>query len=1291
MLTTRISHQITAWLLLSMVVWPCGAFGQRAAGPDQRPKSNTQLETGALGRAGESGLASRVPLPVSPRHQPPLWQLRPALPPPQVAEDPNAPVVNVASEAARTPPRGGDLDPTIDVQITQEIIDKASELGSPQAMYEFVRNECVFQPYYGSQKGSVETLRQRAGNDYDLASLLIALLRASGISARYAVGMVEMPVSRVNSWLGVDDGIVAGSILFTNGMEGTAIVSGPNVVAVRARRVWVEAYVPRGFGSSVWVPLDPAFHLHNVTSGLDIPEEMALNAIDFIDEYYDPADPGVILPRTQTPLEVFKGVLTAYLDANHPGMTLEDVSRTREIMPETLGILPGSLPYTVRSRDSVFSEIPASRRYQIRFEMLDASLNTLINYTADLPTTAGKRVTLDYVGATQADVDLIEANGGIYQTPPSSVDLKPVLRIDGQQVAVGASGVGMGLYHYSDIYFLAPANAQGLPQNVVPAIYNVNICGASQAIAIGIEGSADRLLIPPPADDTEGTLSLNYDTGVDYLSNVRNDELELGELMHAFVTTDVTTAILHNVVKVTYNGFGVPQTFDWVGLLVDADRAIAGYWPVDRLDGPDEEPKDFLVIAGANGSSWENFIFERSFAQDSVSTMKILQYAIDTGVTVYQRWNTLPLPANTQPTSVRNALTAAINNGHEVTFPADPLTIGNVGTGQWTGTGWIDMDPTDGAAGYIISGNNNGGATYEVWPPEYIDLGEGDRTVVSVTIEITKPVDDSPNQEAVFSRDSKQKLVFEYKVHVTYDDGTMAELGPFTKTTQNTTKTFRPSNYRFHVWIARYFWWGILAYEFRDVSIVGVLIKEKCQAPNLDGCTEIQGHQVKDPPKTVPVQPPPPEMPYKAQIIALVFPEKDPAGNVLASAYAWSGDNKLSFEAPSAQITNVLAAGQMPSGAKDDQKVEVVVTIPGTTQQGYAKLIFNNAEPDEKHKMTVFEAKATAYRPQHGAGYAPFARTAVSDADEESPTLGPGIRINNPGDTDPNGEDDLIEVEFQIAPADLKFALRRDPNNLAAWQNRNKTNEIAFNGKKTDELPFAAGGTNLTVWIEWNVTSHGPADLIIEPLDEERPGDTLKFHSFQSIVVALGGEDQVPTNPVDPNHGTFVVAIGLYNQGYDVFMYDEDNVAANGAGATFNEVSTAIQRRAVSQVAIFGFSHGGGSTFSLATRLAGSGLGGYTIPFTSYVDAVENDSDFDIHQERRFPPGSLFHLNQYQVGAILEDGGLDGGPVPGSNPPPTGLNVETTPWGAGATHFTVDDFAQVRTLITTSLQARVTR
>ena len=340
-------------------------------------------------------------------------------------------------------------------------------------------------------------------------------------------------------------------------------------------------------------------------------------------------------------------------------------------------------------------------------------------------------------------------------------------------------------------------------------------------------------------------------------------------------------------------------------------------------------------------------------------------------------------------------------------------------------------------------------------------------------------------------------------------------------------------------------------------------------------------------------------------------------------------------------------------------------------------------------------ADLTAFRPQHGGGYAPFARTPVSDVDEESADLGPGIRIHQPGDVDPAGEDDLIEVELVIDPAGAELALRRGVDALKVWTTHDKQagTEITFTGDKTDLLPFGAGQTQMTLWIEWESTSYGIAELYVEPVSSAVVKDTLVFHTFHGIVAALGGENQTPADPADPNTGTFVVATELYRMGYDVHMFDEDNVSADGSGIAFDEVVNAIQNRGVDEVAIFGYSHGGGSTYDLADLLDISRpmIGVFDINFTSYVDAVSNNSDLDTAQELRRPPSSAYHLNHYQNGVFFQDFGLDGGPVPDSNPPPTGLDVETTAWGADATHFEVDDFFEVRDLMELTLVPRVTR
>ncbi|MBL4665766.1 MAG: hypothetical protein JKY04_00200, partial [Sneathiella sp.] len=49
----------------------------------------------------------------------------------------------------------------------------------PRRMYQFVRNYFEYVPYYGALKGPYLTLHERAGNDFDQASVLIELLRAA--------------------------------------------------------------------------------------------------------------------------------------------------------------------------------------------------------------------------------------------------------------------------------------------------------------------------------------------------------------------------------------------------------------------------------------------------------------------------------------------------------------------------------------------------------------------------------------------------------------------------------------------------------------------------------------------------------------------------------------------------------------------------------------------------------------------------------------------------------------------------------------------------------------------------------------------------------------------------------------------------------------------------------------------------------------------------------------------------------------------------------------------------------
>jgi|GEM_PF-1013170 len=614
------------------------------------------------------------------------------------------------------PPALEDLNPTIDVQITQEIIDLAASLDeSPVAILRFVQDSFDFEPYLGSRKGSQESLKQKSGNDYDLASLLIALLRASGIPARYVRGMVEMTPEKAMNWLGVEDPATAGSILTTAGMEGVNILDGEEVVAIRFRHVWVEAYMPytnyRGIPvdqtGKMWIPIDPSFKKYGYQAGIDVLSEMGFDAEAFINNY-------ITTFHEPSPVELMIQQIQGYLAVNYPGLSYEDIARTRSILAETLEFVPGSLPFKVLSVDSDFAEIPADKRHQIRFHLYNGG-TTLIDYTANLPEIAGKRVTISYVAATPEDQAVIDSYGDLYETPPYLVNLKPVLKVDGTDVAVGGSGVGMGRTHGSDMHFITPVG----DTNEMPLVSNEIISGTYQAIGINTKRIAPDIFMPDPGGGTpttdEWTGGKLWRTAMGYLDRLVWADEEVAKTMQMVVLNDVTEAIVENTILVTFS-FGTPQTFEWRGLAVDADRNIVGPFAVN---GDQSKNKPFMVLTGADGSTSENRIFEDTYDEEAVSTIKILELASDMGIPIYRFdsgnigaiYSSLNLSS-----SVENAIYTAVAGGHEVTVPRDNITYL-----EWTGTGYIDMDPVTGAAGYIISGGQSGGATVDEWSSPWMN------------------------------------------------------------------------------------------------------------------------------------------------------------------------------------------------------------------------------------------------------------------------------------------------------------------------------------------------------------------------------------------------------------------------------------------------------------------------------------------------------------------------------------------------------------------------------------------
>ena len=353
--------------------------------------------------------------------------------------------------------------------------------------------------------------------------------------------------------------------------------------------------------------------------------------------------------------------------------------------------------------------------------------------------------------------------------------------------------------------------------------------------------------------------------------------------------------------------------------------------------------------------------------------------------------------------------------------------------------------------------------------------------------------------------------------------------------------------------------------------------------------------------------------------------------------------------------------------------------------------------PTATWTVPAFTLGITAFRPQTESYGAPFQRRAVPAGENLTP--GVGVRIN--GDDDNNNgiadlldgavssENDLVELTLQVspfpAPVGYEYVVQRSNAGIKLWPDAGKAGPPLLGAN--DEIDLAFSGATRTVWVERLSAGDTVLQLVARPFGGGTVASTsVRLFAFTSVVIALGGENQVPTDPPNSNDGMFNIASTLYGLGYDVHMYDEDHVDSSGAGTVYDEVVSAVSRRGIGIVSVFGYSHGGGSTHDLANRLDANraSIGTFTMPYTAYVDSIRNSSDIDIASETRLPPGTAYHVNYYQ----RNDAFIRGNSVPGAN---VDINVTSTPWGSGLVHGGIDDHPNVRDGVLQPLLVRVPR
>ena len=636
-----------------------------------------------------------------------------------------------------------------EIILSDAIKAKAMQLNyDPVKIYHYVLNEIEWQPTWGAIQDADLTLSAQRGNAMDISSLLLALLRASKIPARYVHGSIDIEKERFNNWVGNFQDINAGMTFAASGCIPLAPVTVDGVFTkIRMEHIWVEAAIDfhpsrgaKNKAADSWVEMDASFKQYEYLQGLDVETIAEINpeqiATDFInsgtineDESYVQGLNSDIITNLQ---EQVKTKLTTHIDGmDNP--TVGDVIGGRKTIIKNYPVLPRSLSNKIIVEGARYDKLPGQLQHRLTIAMSQQDIDLGGGKSFAFAQLNNQQVTLSFKPATTEDEAALNAllpEGEITdasQLPArisSNIHVIPELKLNGETVL---SGNSMPLGEEIDLSYKMTMPTYGSFKKYSPVT-----AGSYLAITtVGGNVSPDKLQsLKAKVEQTKGKLESNDQA---QLASITREDI-LGDLFYAgalgYFAEFNALSHVSNLQSNTYSSllpsfgtygyepevsyfFGLPRSIETGGIAMDLDSVTS---VVAVSDGDETKRINTAFQLGILSSALEHAIPEQMFSTaenpaDAISAVKALQKASVAGQRIYHITN-----ANKNtilPNIHHNSLTMseirdALNAGKEVITHTDSVSVPG-----WSGAGYILFDPDTGSGAYKISGGMNGGILFE--------------------------------------------------------------------------------------------------------------------------------------------------------------------------------------------------------------------------------------------------------------------------------------------------------------------------------------------------------------------------------------------------------------------------------------------------------------------------------------------------------------------------------------------------------------------------------------------------
>lgn len=600
----------------------------------------------------------------------------------------------------------------IETSLTKQMADKANELGTAVNVYNYLYNNMRSEFYYGSRKGAIGTFEQGGGNDADLSSLLIAMLRHLGYDANYVTDIVGFSAEQLMKWTNTDSLDAALAIYSCQGRENM-----PYEKAGATYYFCDYTYVQVVDAGKTYY-LDVCFKEY----------ETQKNSIKTLSSGASASDVERILQKTDL----------SYLDSisdsayNNAMTNLDGQSyafSSKKIVQRNITKLPTTSPHLFNFEPTVTEKLDDNR-----CDIIEIGFNNSRKKTYHASELYKKNITVEYVISddTKEIHEWVDFDASsIFNLPPyalgQALTVAPVIKIDGQVVLTGPA---INFKKKQTLYINSKSGGKVetfeeelSPGELCCIVFDIGKISPNELSETYTKSSNQT-------SDANQKYQLNEKTDASkvneknvYNANYLGSILRLTGIMY-FSQLDIYTQTLaeknnincEDTVKIGVFSFRpdvYPNDVQIAGKSSGIDKS--GQFRVDILSNSvsteskvsdNNQLRAFNMERGYISSELESAILEQIVGVESLSTVQLFKHAQEKGINIVSLSKNTSKKVSDLKISDEDAkrLQAEIDAGNTIITMEQSITVG-----KWTGIGYIVETADQASQAFMISGKTNGG------------------------------------------------------------------------------------------------------------------------------------------------------------------------------------------------------------------------------------------------------------------------------------------------------------------------------------------------------------------------------------------------------------------------------------------------------------------------------------------------------------------------------------------------------------------------------------------------------